>query len=140
MKILWNIVLGLLSVLSAAVLILQDFVLPALTPALSVILRLVMAVCVQTLFLRFFEKRIVQYIPILAAAVCTIWGFFLYLSSPSWVGVTFQSFLADYATFLLGCCLVWGASWLAPRLLPRIKKALKARKRAKKKKKKKQAK
>lgn len=140
MKILWNIVLGLLSVLSAAVLILQDFVLPALTPTLSVILRLVMAVCVQWLFLRLFKKRVIVYIPSLAAAVCTVWGFFLYLSSPSWVGVTFKSFLADYVTFLLGCCLVWGVSRLIPRILPRIKKALKAKKRTKKKKKKKQAK
>lgn len=133
MKILWNILLGLLTVLSAAVLILQGFGLPALSPALCVILRILTAVFGQWLFLRLFQKKLLRAIPTLAAAMAAVWGFFLYLSSPSWVGATLKSLFADYVSFLLGCCLVWVFAWLMPRILPRIKKLLKSKKRRKKK-------
>ena len=134
MKILLNILLGLATLLSAAVLVLQGFVLPALGSGLVLGLRILTSVFAQWLFLRLFRKKALQVIPIFVATLATVWGFFLFLTAPSWLGATFKNFLSTYVTFLLGCCLVWAFSWLLARILPRIKKARKARKRKKSKK------
>lgn len=133
MKILLNILLGLTALLSAAVLVLQGFILPALGSGLVLGLRILTAVFAQWFFLRLFRKKALRAIPTFAASLAVVWGFFLFLTAPSWLGATFKSFLTDYVTFLLGCCLVWGFAWLAARITPRLKKARQAKKKKHKK-------
>lgn len=129
MNILWNMVLGLGAAVSAAVLLLQGFVLPSIGAALDLILRYIASICVQWLFLRNVQKKAVQAIPIFISAIAAVWGFFLYLTSPSWYGATFHDFVTDYASFFIGCALVWAFAWFLPRIIPRVKKAIKAKKR-----------
>lgn len=133
MKILWNVLLGLGAAVSAAALLLQGFAFPALSASSLVLLRIAGGACLQWLFLRLWQRKPVQVIPALAAAVWAVWGFFLYLTSPSWRNATFGGFLADYTAYLGGCLLVCALAWLLPRLIPRIKKAIrkKLRKRQK---------
>lgn len=127
MKLFCNILLGLCAVLAVALLVLQGFLLPALAGWVCVLLRIAGAVCLQLLLLRVTENRLVQAIPLMAAGALAVWGFFLYLTSPSWLGATFGSFLADYAAPLFGCCLVWLSGFLQPWLY-RLRKRLKRRK------------
>ena len=124
MKTVWNVILGLGAAISAAALLLQGFAFPALSTGVMVLLRLAAAVCVQWLFLRLFQKKLLQAIPALIAGCFSCWGYFLYLTSPSWRNATFGHFLRDNASYLGGCLLVCGLAWLLPRLIPRIKKAI----------------
>ena len=127
MKILWIILLGLGAAACAAVLVLQGFGLPPVSAGACVLLRIAGAVCLQWLFLRAFHKKAIQALPILAAALWSVWGFFLYLTSPSWRGATFGGFLSDYASYLLGCGLVWMMAFLIPRIVPRVRKAIRSK-------------
>ena len=136
MRILLNILLVLAALLSAAVLFLQGSVLPALASGLLLGLRILIAVLIQWLFLRVFRKKALRAIPVFVATLAVVWGFFLYLTAPSWLGATFKSFLSDYVSFLFGCGLVWAFSWLMARIVPRIKRARRAKIRKKQKSKK----
>lgn len=133
MKLLLNILLGLAAAASLAVLFLQGFALPALTPLVSLLLRICAAFCIQWLFLRLFRKKWLQALPILLTSIAAVWGFFLYLTSPSWRNATLGAFVSDYASLALSCAAVWFLNWLLPRLIPRIKKAIKAGKKRRKK-------
>ena len=124
MDILWNVLLGICTVLSGATLLLQGFVLPDLTPRIDVLLRIGAAFFAQWLFFRACQKKALKFLPILIAALVTVWGYFLYLTSPSWRNATFGHFLGDYASFFLACAAFWGLRWLLPRLLPRMKKGI----------------
>ena len=133
MKILWNILLGIFSFLCIAALVFQGFVLPSFSLTLSVLLRLGAAFCAQWLFARVFRKKWLRYLPVLLTAMAAVWGFFLYLTSPSWRNATFGLFMADYASPALSCAAFWGLNWLLPRLWPSLKHAVKRfRKRRKK--------
>lgn len=124
MNIVWNVILGLGAAVSAAALLLQGFVFPALSTGVMVLLRILVAVCLQWLFLRLIQKKVLRCFPALAASCFACWGFFLYLTSPSWRNATFSDFMADYASWLGGCLLILLLGWLLPRLIPRLKKAI----------------
>lgn len=133
MKIVWNILLGFGAALSAAALLFQGFAFPALSPAVMVVLRIAGAACLQWLFLRLWPKKLIRAIPALIAGCFAVWGFFLYLTSPSWRGATFGDLMADNISYLGGCLLVFGLAWLLPRLIPRVKKAIRKKLRKRKK-------
>lgn len=123
MKIFLNILLGLAALLSVAVLFLQGVTFSALGPGLCAGLRIAIAVFTQWFFLRLFRKKALQLIPTFVATLAVVWGFFLYLTAPSWLGATFLNFLLQYVSFLVGCGIVWAFSWLMARIIPRLKKA-----------------
>lgn len=124
MRIFWNVLLALCSLLSAAALLLQGFALPSLAPWLDILLRLCTGFFSQWLFFRAFQKNWLRVFPLLLASAFSVWGFFLYLTSPSWRNATFGHFLGDYASFSLACIGFWALRWLLPRLLPRLKKGI----------------
>ena len=124
MRIFLNILLGLLGLLCAAALLLQGWLFPGLAPWIDVLLRIGAAFFAQWLFFRACQKKMLQFLPLLIAAVVTVWGYFLYLTSPSWQNATFGHFLGDYASFFVACAAFWGLRWLLPRLLPRMKKGI----------------
>lgn len=126
MKLFCNILLGLLALLSILLLVFQGFLIPALATWLCVLLRLVGAICLQLLLLRTAQKKWIQALPAIAAGVMAVWGFFLWLTSPSWRGVTFTVFFGDYAMPLAGCALVWLLHVFKPQLR-RTRKYLKRR-------------
>ena len=133
MKTVWNVLLGIFAVLCIAVLLLQGFVLPSLAPALSVLLRLCAAFFAQWFFSRVFQKKWLRCLPVLLTSIFAVWGYFLYLTSPSWRNATFGLFLADYASPALSCAAFWLLRWLMPPLWYRLKRSIKAfRKRRKK--------
>ena len=124
MQIIWNLLLVSGALLSAAALLLQGFLLPALAPWINVLLRLSTCFFAQWLFFRAYRKNWLRILPLLLTTLVSIWGFFLYLTSPSWRNATFGHFMADYAAFFLGCALFLFLRWLLPRILPRIKKGI----------------
>ena len=124
MTIFLNILLGLATAAASALLLLQGFVLPDLAPWIDVLLRIGAAFFAQWLFFRACQKKALKCFPLLIAALVTVWGYFLYLTSPSWRNATFGHFLGDYASFFLACAAFWGLRWLLPRLLPRMKKGI----------------
>ena len=133
MKVLWNVLLCIFSLLCIAVLVLQGFALPALSPAISILLRIGAALFAQWFFARSFQKKWLRCLPVLLTSLAAVWGFFLYLTSPSWRNATFGLFLADYASPFISCAAFWGSNWLLPRLWPRLRHAVRrSRKRRKK--------
>ena len=124
MKILWNILLGILSAACIAALVLQGFLLPALPPIALLGLRIGGAFFAQWLFYRCFQKNWLKSLPLLLTSMFTVWGYFLYLTSPSWLNATFAGFLSDYASLALSCCGFLFLRWSLPRLLPRIRRGI----------------
>ena len=124
MTIFVNILLGLAAAAASALLLLQGFVLPDLAPWIDVLLRIGSAFFAQWLFFRACQKKVLKFLPLLIAALVTVWGYFLYLTSPSWQNATLLHFFSDYASLLLACAGFWGLRWLLPRLLPRLKKGI----------------
>ena len=124
MDILWNVLLGIGTVLSGATLLLQGFGLPNLAPWIDVLLRISTAFFAQWFCFRAFHKNWLRILPLLLTSLVSVWGFFLFLTSPSWRNATFGHFLRDYASFLLACAAFLFLRWLLPRLLPRMKKEL----------------
>ena len=124
MKVVWNILLGIFSFLCFAVLLLQGFALPALAPWTLVLLRLGSTLFAQWLFFRAFRKNWLRILPLLLSSLVSVWGYFLYLTSPSWRNATLKHFYGDYAAFFFGCAIYLAMRWLLPRLLPRLKKGI----------------
>ena len=132
MKTVWNVFLGLIAAASASVLLLQSFALSALSPSMILWLKILGTLCCQWFFLRISRNRLVQAIPMMIAGILAVWGFFLYLTSPSWLHATFSNFVSDYALYLLICLGVMLLKWLIPRIWRSIRKAIRENKRKKK--------
>ena len=132
MKTVWNVFLGLTAAASAAVLLLQSFALTALSDSLILLLRILGTVCCQWFFLRISKKKVVQAIPLMVSGIVAVWGFFLYLTSPSWLHETFSHFVSYYGLYVLICLGVLLISWLIPRILYAIRRNIRARRRKKK--------
>lgn len=135
MKIFIHILLGICSAACAAALILQGFLFPSLPQWADLLLRLAGAMLVQMLTLRICEKKLLRYAPLMVSAIAAVWGFFLLLSSPSWIHATTAGFLQDYASFFGGCLLVSGFALALPRLkrgLKRFRRYLRRRRKQKK--------
>lgn len=126
MKIVWNILLGIFSVLCIVVLVLQGFGLPSLSRAALLWLRIGAAFFAQWLFSRAFQKNWLRALPAGLTSLVAVWGFFLFLTSPSWRNATFGSFMADYASLAISCAAYWFLRWLLPRLFPRLWRGIKA--------------
>ena len=95
-------------------------------------LKILGTLCCQWFFLRISRNRLVQAIPMMIAGILAVWGFFLYLTSPSWLHATFSNFVSDYALYLLICLGVMLLKWLIPRIWRSIRKAIRENKRKKK--------
>ena len=132
MRILWNVLLGLTTAAAAAALLLQGFAVTALSPSLILWLKIGGTLCCQWFFLRISKKKIIQSIPVIASGIAAIWGFFLFLTSPSWLHATFAHFVSDYALYVLICLGVLLLSWLIPRLWRVVRKTIRARRKKKK--------
>ena len=124
MRIFWNILLCLFALVCIAALVLQGFGLPQFTPWIDVLLRIGAAFFAQWFFFRAARKKRRRFFPLLLPAFLTVWGLFLYLSSPSWRNATLLHFFGDYASFFLACAGFFFLRWALPRLLPRMKKGI----------------
>lgn len=132
MKTVWNVFLGLTAAASAAVLLLQSFALTALSPSMILWLKILGTLCCQWFFLRISKKHVVQAIPLMVAGVLAVWGFFIFLTSPSWLHATFDNFVTVYALYALVCLGVLLLKWLLPRIWRSIRNAIRAKQRKKK--------
>ena len=132
MRILWNVLLGLTAAASAAALLLQGFAFTALSPELILWLKILGTLCCQWFFLRITKKMILQSIPLMVSGIIAVWGFFLYLTSPSWLHATFAHFVSDYALYSLVCLGVLVLKWLLPRIWRVIRNAIRNQRRKKK--------
>ena len=132
MKTVWNVFLGLTAAASAAVLLLQRFALTELTPSMILWLKILGTLCCQWFFLGITRKKVVQAIPFILSGILAVWGFFLYLTSPSWLHATFDKFVTKYAMYVLICLGVLLMKWLIPRIWRAIRKAVRAKHRKKK--------
>ena len=132
MKTVWNVFLGLIAAASAAVLLLQGFALTALSPSMILWLKIAGTFCCQWFFLRISRNKLLQAIPMMIAGILAVWGFFLYLTSPSWLHATFAHFVSDYALYLLICLGVMLLKWLLPRIWHFFRNAIREKTRKKK--------
>lgn len=107
MRTLFNLFLGAIFLVCLVLLWFQGFVFPALSPILSLLLRCLAASSFQWLVCRTALRRYTRVIPMLLCSILCIWGFFLFLTSPSWQNATFSDFLFDYAAPTLSCGLVY---------------------------------
>lgn len=134
MKTFVNILLGLLSGACAAALVLQGFVIPNLESGIDILLRIGMAAFLQILMLQLTDKKLLRYAPLLVSAVAAVWGFFLLLTSPSWVNATVEGWLHDYGIFFTACLLVCALQLSRPWLKGKFRQLRKVLRRRKKKK------
>ena len=132
MRILWNVLLGLTAAASAAVLLLQNFAFTALSPSLVLWLKILGTICCQWFFLRISNKALIRIIPLIVSGIAAVWGFFIFLTSPSWLHATFANFISDYAMYALICLGVLLLQWLIPRIIYSIRKKIRARRKKKK--------
>ena len=124
MKILLNTFLVICTLGCGLLLLLQGFLLPALGGGLNVTLRIFTGLFVQWLFLSLIRKRFLRAIPTMIALAVAVLGFFLMLSFPSWLGFSFGHFLSAYATYAIGCLILWALVWALPRFWRIIKEIL----------------
>ena len=132
MRILWNVLLGLAAATCAQALLFQGFALTAMSSKMILWLKILGTLCCQWFFLRISKKKVLQVIPLMAAGIVAVWGFFLYLTSPSWLHATFAHFVSDYALYLLICLGVLVLKWLLPRIWRVIRNAIRNQRRKKK--------
>lgn len=132
MKTVWNVLLGLTAAVCALALLFQGFAFTALSPFLALCLKIVGTLCCQWFFLRISRNKLVQAVPLMVSGILAVWGFFLFLTSPSWIHATFSDFLADYASYAIVCGIVIFLSWLLPRLFQRIRQNIQSKIRRKK--------
>lgn len=88
-------------------LLFQGFAAPSLSSFGNFSLRFLAAVSGQWLVCRSAKSELTQLLPALGTSLFAVWGFFLFLTSPSWRHATFGGFLADYAAPAICCWLVW---------------------------------
>ena len=81
----------------------QGFAAPVLSTPVDALLRFCAALCIQLLAIRIRRYYLLRFAPIVLAALLAIWGFFLFLTSPSWQSATLGMYAADYLTPVLGC-------------------------------------
>lgn len=131
MKTVFHTFLGLCAIACALALLFQGFMFPALGSSLSILLRIILGITSQWLFISIFQRPVTKAIPTMISLGIAFWGFFLLLTSPSWLGVTFGIFFRDYATFLVGCLIVLIMSrflpWLWQLIITIIRRNLKTR-------------
>ena len=127
MKTVWNVLLSLTAAACALALLFQGFAFTALSPQLMLWLKILGTVCFQWFFLRISRKKVVQAIPLMVSGIVAVWGYFLYLTSPSWLHATFRHFLSDYALYALICLGVMVIKWLIPRIWRAVRKAIRER-------------
>ena len=132
MKLFLNILLSAACAACAGALLLQGILFPVLPTWANILLRLGGAIFLQILFLRIARQKLLRYLPLVASAIAALWGFFLLLTSPSWVNITLGSFFRDYGIFFIGCALVVVLCLLRPRIRKSVRKLRKTiRRRAK---------
>lgn len=115
MRQLYTFLLGAGFCVCLYLVVFQGFAAPSLPTLWDALLRFSAAICIQLLLIRTGKSGLVRIAPLALALLAAVWGFFLFLTSPSWQGATFGAFLADYITPMLGC----GAAWLLYRRLYR---------------------
>ena len=102
-NVLLMVILGICVYLMAF----QGFAAPEIPTLGDALLRFLASLCLQLLTLRMGRKEIVRYGPMAAAFLIAVWGFFLFLTSPSWQGTVFGAALADYLRPICGCVTGW---------------------------------
>lgn len=83
---------------------------------MSLLLRVVPALCLQTLLCRVGRYEVVKVLPLVLTGLLALWGTYLYCTSPSWVNAELSDLLADYCSPFLGC----GAAYAVDRLKGRL--------------------
>lgn len=68
----------------------------------SLVLRILPAACIQLLFCRSAETKLMRLLPLLLTAAGALWGLYLFFTSPDW-SCTFGQYLADYASPAISC-------------------------------------
>ena len=85
----------------------EGFAAPEIPTLGDALLRFLAALCLQLLTLRLGRKEVLRFAPMAAAFLLAVWGFFLFLTSPSWQGAVFSTAMADYLTPVCGCVTGW---------------------------------
>jgi len=71
--------------------------------AMAAVLRILPAVCGQTLLCGMSKRRWLKVVLPILTGLIFLWGVYLFFTSSHWSDATFGGLLADYATPLMGC-------------------------------------
>lgn len=96
----------MIALVCGAVLLLQGFALPALSPVGHLLLRLIGAAAVQGFFLSQFRHKALQMLPHSLCMLFALWGAWLLLTSDSWRNATLVGYLIDYVSPAAACTAV----------------------------------
>ena len=102
-----NFLLAVILGVSVYLMAFEGFTAPEIPTLGDALLRFLAALCLQLLTLRTGRKEIVRFAPIVLSFFLAVWGFFLFLTSPSWQGVVLGAALADYLMPVVGCTVGW---------------------------------
>lgn len=76
--------------------------------SMSLILRIIPSLAVQTLLFRVGKKNIIRSLPVLLTGAFAAWGTYLYFTSPHWSNATVYDLIADYVSPFICCFIVLG--------------------------------
>lgn len=79
---------------------------------MSVILRVIPSIAMQTFLCRICGLNFVKIIPALLTGMATAWGTYLYFTSPSWSNATIGGLVADYVSPFISCMVVLAVYFL----------------------------
>jgi hypothetical protein len=102
-----NFLLAVILGISVYLILFDGFAAPEIPTLGDALLRFLAALCLQLLTLRTGRKEIVRFGPMVLTFFMAVWGFFLFLTSPSWQGTVLSAALADYLTPVCGCVTGW---------------------------------
>lgn len=102
-----SIVLELTFVVSLLIYLGQDLVFPTFGTILTLILHIIPALCIQILMCRTSWHPALKALPLILTTCFALWGFWLYMTSPSWQNATLGRYFADYVSPAISCALVW---------------------------------
>ena len=110
MKKLITLLLGLLGLVFTYLVLAQGYALPQMDRWLDLTLRICAGVFLQFIAIQTGRKKLLQLLPLLLTAVALVWGLLLMITVPSWLRITFLSFLTQYAAPFVSCaavCILW---------------------------------
>jgi len=71
--------------------------------AASLVLRVIAALCTQTLFCVLGLPKVMKLLPFIGALCLALWGAWLYFTSPHWIRATLWDLTVDYVSPAIAC-------------------------------------
>jgi len=108
----WDVRNRVLALCGAAALMIHFWPMAYWSSETMYILRFAAAFCLQLLFCRLTENRLLRYLPLLSAGALALWGGWLYKTSSVWATAAPAGYVGGYCSPVMACAaayLLWRA-------------------------------